>query len=77
MAGTGILNQNNFTNAGMSQLSISDQILIMRVKLEYFFINIRQLRENKKNLENENENLNCKINDLRLIIDRISKESDE
>jgi hypothetical protein len=36
MAGTGILNQNNFTNAGMSQLSISDQILIMRLKLEYF-----------------------------------------
>ncbi len=34
------------------------------------------MREKKKILENENDNLNCKINDLRLIIDRISKENE-
>lgn len=51
-----------------SNENISDEIIKMRMKLE-------QLRQKKKSLENENENLTCKINDLRLIIDRISNEN--
>lgn len=50
------------------EINISDQIVKMRMKLE-------QLRHKKKSLENENENLDCKINDLRLIITRISNEN--
>ena len=52
----------------LTEINISDEIVKMRMKLE-------QLRQKKKSLENDNENLTCKINDLRMIIERISNEN--
>lgn len=56
------------TSKGLTEINISDEIVKMRMKLE-------QLRQKKKSLENDNENLTCKINDLRMIIERISNEN--
>ena len=52
---------------GVDEVNIGEEIVKLRMKLE-------QLRQKKKSLENEGENLTCKINDLRLIIQRISDE---
>jgi FtsZ-binding cell division protein ZapB len=60
----------NISNTNISPEMVSEQVILMRMKLE-------ELREKKKSLESENENLGCKINDLRLIMERISKENDE
>ena len=56
------------TSENLTEINISDEIVKMRMKLE-------QLRQKKKSLENDNENLTCKINDLRMIIERISNEN--
>lgn len=56
------------TSKNLTEINISDEIVKMRMKLE-------QLRQKKKSLENDNENLTCKINDLRMIIERISNEN--
>ena len=56
------------TSENITEINISDEIVKMRMKLE-------QLRQKKKSLENDNENLTCKINDLRMIIERISNEN--
>ena len=50
-------------------LSTDCEIEKMHVKLE-------KMRQTKKDLENENENLDCKINDLKKIIKRIQEEED-
>lgn len=50
------------------QINLNDEIAKMRLKVE-------QLKQKKKSLENENDNLSNKIDDLRLIINRISDES--
>ena len=52
---------------GVDEINLGEEIVKLRMKLE-------QLRQKKKSLENEGENLTCKINDLRLIIQRISDE---
>ena len=56
------------TSENLTEINISDEIAKMRMKLE-------QLRQKKKSLENDNQNLTCKINDLRMIIERISNEN--
>ena len=56
------------TSENLTEINISDEIVKMRMKLE-------QLRQKKKSLENDNENLTCKINDLRMIIERIINEN--
>ena len=49
----------------------------LKMKLEYLiFYCIRKLKDKRTNLENENDILDNKINDLRHIIDRISLEID-
>lgn len=60
--------QMGINEENLNAINISDEIVKMRMKLE-------QLRQKKKSLENDNENLTCKINDLRMIIERISNEN--
>ena len=44
------------------------------LEIEKMHVQLEKLRQTKKDLENENENLDCKINDLKKIIKRIQDE---
>ena len=45
-------------------------------QIEKMHIQLEKLRQTKKDLENENENLDYKINNLKKIIKRIQEEED-
>ena len=46
------------------------------LEIEKMHIQLEKLRQTKKDLENENENLDYKINNLKKIIKRIQEEED-
>ena len=48
----------------------------IEVEIEKMHIQLEKLRQTKKDLENENENLDYKINNLKKIIKRIQEEED-
>jgi len=62
-------NNNTYENYNNEDLSTKmyEQVLMLRKKLE-------NLKEKKKLLENEDDNLNLKLNDLKQIIKRISND---
>ena len=54
----------------------ANDILSTEYEIEKMHVQLEKLRQTKKDLENENENLDCKINDLKKIIKRIQEEEE-
>ena len=55
---------------------VNDDNKNIDLEIEKMHIQLEKLRQTKKDLENENENLDCKINNLKKIIKRIQEEDD-